>query len=72
MIETHLFSGSAALVEGAYDPDTSTLTLWFTSSPRKAYQYRHVPLYVWQELKLAGSAGEYVRHHIRGRYSTLP
>lgn len=72
MVETHSFSGSEALTKGTYDPAAKVLTLWFTSSPHKAYRYMQVPPQVWMGLKSASSAGGYVRLHIQGKYSTLP
>lgn len=59
---------SRALVEGAYEPRTSMLTLWFTSAPQEGYDYPGVPMYIWEGLCAAGSSGTYYNLHIRDTY----
>ncbi|MFG0641406.1 KTSC domain-containing protein [Delftia sp. WSY_22] len=67
-MESHAFVDSDALLRGSYDPSTRLLSLWFKSSPDRAYDYPRVPAHIWTELKAAQSAGRYFRQNIQDQY----
>jgi KTSC domain len=57
---------SSVIQSVAYDQRTRTLTLTFHT--KKVYHYAAVPLYIYQELITAKSAGQYYSRHIKGKY----
>ena len=61
---------SSAISAAGYDEQSKTLRIWFTSDPRKAYDYYGVPPQVWQGLITAQSAGRYFHLAIEDTYSS--
>jgi hypothetical protein len=57
---------SSMLREVAYDPETRTLEVEFTSGG--VYEYHDVPPEVYADLLRAESHGQYFRAHVRGAY----
>jgi KTSC domain len=57
---------SSVIKSTDYDPVTQILTLELQSG--KVYRYAGVPLYRFQELVTAKSAGQYYGKYIRGQY----
>jgi len=49
-----------------YDPVSTTLRVIFVSG--KVYDYKKVPLEVYQAMKNAFSKGNYLNKHIKGNY----
>jgi len=49
-----------------YDPSRSVLRISFVSG--LVYEYKAVPESVYLEMKKAGSKGEYLNEHIKGKY----
>ncbi|NML06703.1 KTSC domain-containing protein [Sphingomonas sp. G-3-2-10] len=63
----HYFN-STAVRAASYNPQTATLTLWFTSGGQ-AYDYYGVPLRVFEGLLNANSKGSYFNAYIRDQYA---
>jgi KTSC domain len=57
---------SSAIVRAAYDDELETLDLWYKGGDR--YCYFDVPMEVYQALRSAPSAGEYVNREIKPNY----
>ena len=63
----HYFNSTAGHA-GCYDPASRTLTIWFTSSGQ-GYDYYGVPAEIWEDFKVASSAGTYFHLYIRDQYA---
>jgi hypothetical protein len=50
----------------SYNAETSTLRIIFVSG--KIYDYKNVPMEVYQAMKTSGSKGNYLNHHIKSHY----
>lgn len=61
---------STAIASAQYDAATLTLRIWFTSDPRRAYNYYAVPPHVWMEFRSAQSPGRYFHMAIEDTYSS--
>lgn len=59
---------STAIRAANYNPQTRTLTLWFTSGGQ-GYDYYSVPLHVYDGLLGASSKGQYFNAYIREQYA---
>lgn len=59
---------STAVQAASYNPQTDTLTLWFTSGGQ-GYDYYNVPQHVYEGLLRAPSKGQYFNAYIRDRYA---
>jgi KTSC domain len=60
------FPNSRAIDRATYDPDARTLDIWYAGGDR--YCYFDVPQGVFEQLRTAASAGEYVNHWIKPRF----
>lgn len=49
-----------------YDPVTSTLRIIFVSG--MVYDYKNVPVKVFNAMKTASSKGTFLNRHIKGKY----
>ena len=49
-----------------YDRATSTLRVIFVSG--SIYDYKNVPVKIFEAMKLSDSKGAYLNHHIKGHY----
>jgi hypothetical protein len=49
-----------------YDPKKHVLTIVYVSG--NVYDYRNVPEAAYLDMKAASSKGEYLNHHIKGKY----
>jgi len=49
-----------------YDPKKQVLTIVYISG--NVYDYRNVPEAVYLDMKAALSKGEFLNHHIKGKY----
>lgn len=56
---------STAIVTSAYYADTGVCDIVLMSSPYQTYHYVGVSAAMWDEFKLAPSAGDYYRENIR-------
>lgn len=57
------FPDSSAIVRATYDPDRQVLDLWYKGGDR--YSYFDVPIDVYEALRAAPSAGEFVNRVIK-------
>ncbi len=57
---------SSAIRRAAYEDEALTLDIWYAGGDR--YRYFGVQLEVYQELRAAPSAGEYVNREIKPNY----
>lgn len=64
--ETFVFRGSSNLSTAAYDPETRDLRIKFQDG--NEYVYHGVDPSTYRGLTLAGSAGQYLHRHIKGRF----
>jgi hypothetical protein len=62
------YFNSTAIGSASYNPQTSTLTLWFTSGGQ-GYDYYKVPQHVYDGLLQAPSKGRYFNAYIREQYA---
>ena len=60
------FPDSSAIDRATYDGEDRTLDLWYAGGDR--YSYFDVPAEVYEALKQAGSAGEFVNHWIKPNF----
>ncbi len=57
---------SSTIARFSYEKDRMTLTVEFKNGGR--YQYYDVSENVFEGMKSAGSKGQYIAQHIKGRY----
>jgi len=57
---------SSTVVEIGYDPALEELYVTFEGSG--PYAYSNVPAFVWDEMKMASSKGQFVHARLRGAY----
>lgn len=57
---------SSAIERARYTLETRTLEIWYKGGDR--YSYFEVPMEVYQRLRSAGSAGEYVNREVKPNY----
>lgn len=62
------YFNSTAIRSASYNPQTGTLTLWFTSGGQ-GYDYYNVPQHVYDGLLQAASNGQYFNAYIREQYA---
>lgn len=60
------FPDSAAIRRAAYHPDRRVLDLWYTGGDR--YSYFDVPIEIYEALRLASSAGEFVNWVVKPNF----
>jgi hypothetical protein len=58
---------SSVVAHMSYDPESSTLRIRFVSG--LVYDYKKVPLEVYEAMKTSSSKGEYLNKHIKGNYA---
>ena len=57
---------STVIANMKYDPETERLTIVFISG--LIYDYKNVPVTVYEELKNSRSKGIFLNKHIKGQY----
>ena len=57
---------SSVVAEMIYDDETEILRIIFVSG--MAYDYKKVPLEVYEAMKASGSKGTFFNHYIKGKY----
>jgi len=57
---------STVIASLRYDPESTTLRVIFVSG--KVYDYKNVPIEVYNQMKNAPSKGYYLNKHIKGNY----
>ncbi len=60
------FPASSAIDRATYDSGSRTLDLWYAGGDR--YSYFDVPEEIYEALKQADSAGEFVNHWIKPNF----
>lgn len=65
-METKQFT-SSQVSSGSYNLDKKELIIAFSTGKR--YAYFNVPEKVWEDLKLADSAGKYLNANVKGKYA---
>ena len=62
---------SSSIKEYGYDKDTNTLAIRFHTG--RLYYYHKVPEKVYNMMRAADSAGQYVNNHVKGvfKYSSI-
>ncbi|WP_291907291.1 KTSC domain-containing protein [Chitinophaga sp. CB10] len=58
---------STVVAHFSYLPEAATLRVIYVSG--KVYDYLHVPLHVYEEMKQAFSKGTYLNKNIKGKYA---
>ncbi len=57
---------SSVVLNTSYNKDTATLMITFVSG--KMYEYKNVPLKVYNAMIASGAKGIYFNQHIKGQY----
>jgi hypothetical protein len=57
---------SSVVAKMIYDGDSETLRIVYVSG--MVYDYKHVPLEVYQAMKNSGSKGTFLNQHIKNNY----
>jgi hypothetical protein len=66
MSDKKQWPGSTNITGARYSHTQMSLTITFKT--KRTYRYDNVPLPIWEEMKLANSAGQYLNNYIQNIY----
>jgi hypothetical protein len=67
MSNHHKFKNSSSLAHCDYDDAANVLKITFQSG--QTYHYYDCPKHVYDQMKIAASAGQFFQKHVRGKFS---